>query len=191
MTLVSIPGMTEDALLNTSTEPTGAGFLPFPCTASGWTKHTAHVIKAEIKIINNEENISIVVANVQHGGEVLIALDPSKVGPNCTNPEKQRQSNLENLMRAIKILGAHTKGKLDTDKLAKAHGQVVEIIAKHKGFRQWEGKHFHKVSLVLTGTAAEEVDVTPVGLPPLPGSNAPAAPIGSAPYGEELDPFLT
>ena len=176
--LIPIKGLTEDALLNTSTESSGGGLRPFPCDANGWTKHTAVVLKCEIKTLGEDDNISILVGNEGYGGEVLIGLDPSKVGPNCTNAEKARQDNLENLLRAIKILDCATKGQLDTAKLEKSHVQTVEIIAKHKGFREHDGKHYHKVSLILTGTAA---DLTPVQgtLPPLPGQAPAAAPGGS------------
>ena len=176
MTLIKIPGMTQDALLNRATESKGGGLKPFPCDANGWTKHTAVVLKCEIKAFDfgdeHTENISILVGNAEFGGEVLINLDPTRVAPNCTNPEKVQQQNLESLLRAIKILDCATNGQLDTAKLEKAHGQVVEIIAKHKGFRQHEGRYYHKVTLLLTGTAP---DLTPVTgtLPALPGA-APA-----------------
>ena len=115
-----------------------------------------------------------VVFGHEFSGEVLINLDPTRVAPNCTNVEKVQQQNLESLLRAIKILDCATNGQLDTAKLEKAHGQVVEIIAKHKGIRQHEGRYYHKVTLLLTGTAP---DLTPVTgtLPALPGQ-APAAP---------------
>lgn len=186
MTLIKIPGMTEDALSNTSTDAKGGGFRPFPCDPNGWTKHTAFVVKAEIKTFQNtdgaSDNLSIYVANEQYGGEILINLDPTKVGPSCTNPEKQRQQNLETLLRAIKILDCATRGQLDTAKLEKSHGQTVEIIAKHKGFRESEGRHYHKVQLILTGTAPELLPVTGT-LPALPGQAL------TAPAGQIEDPL--
>lgn len=190
MTLITIPGMTEDSLLNMDTNPSGMGFRPFPCTPNDWTKHTAHVIKAEIKSFDNGgDNLSIVVANVMHGGEILINLDPSRVGPGVKDPEKQAQRNLESLTRAIKILGAHTKGQLDLKKLEKASGQVVEILAKHKGFREKDGRFYHKVSLILTGTAKEEVDVTDVPMPEPPNAVRTSAPAAS--FQDEQDPFFS
>ncbi len=187
MTLVNIPGMTEDSILNTNTNPTGAGFRPFPCNADGWTRHTAHVIKAEVKTFeqSGDDVLSIVVANVQYGGEITINLDPSKVGPKCADPEKQRQRNLESLVKAIKILGAHTNGKLDTNKLNNARNQIVEVSAIHQGFREKDGKYYHKVKVLLNGEAKEEVNVTEVTMPALPGSTpAPAAST------DEQDPFF-
>jgi hypothetical protein len=71
----------------------------------------------------------------------------------------------------MKVLGCHTQGKLDTDKLVKCSGQIVEIIAKHKGFRDFEGKKYHKVTLRYTGAAPELLPVDEsVKLPDLPGS---------------------
>ena len=185
MSLIKIPGMTEDSLLNTSTESKGGGLKPFPCDASGWTKHTAVVLKCSVKVFENQdppsENLSLVVGNGEFGGEILINLDPTRVGPNCSNPEKVQEQNLQTLLMAIKLLEAHTNGALDTAKLEKAHGQVVEIIAKHKGFRSGnDGRQYHKVSLILTGSAPDLLPVTGT-LPALPG----AAPASSGP----IDPL--
>lgn len=181
MSLIKIPGMTEDALLNTSTESKGGGLKPFPCDASGWTKHTAVVLKCSVKVFDNQnppsENLSLVVGNGEFGGEILINLDPTRVGPNCTNPEKVTEQNLQTLMMAVKLLEAHTNGALDTVKLEKAHGQTVEIIAKHKGFRLHEGKNYHKVSLILTGSAPDLTPVTGPQLPALPSAPASSGPI--------------
>lgn len=181
--LIEIPGMTEDSLLNAKTESTGGGLRPFPCDANNWTKHTAEVIKCTIKTFEvagkAKDNISMLVGNAQFGGEILIGLDINDIPANLTpeKAQKAKENNLKTLQMAIKILGCHTNGKLDTAKLEKAHGQAVEIIAKHKGFREHEGRHYHKVSLLLTGAVekATEVDER-VGLPPLPGSAPAAAP---------------
>jgi hypothetical protein len=174
MSLISIPGMTEDALLNLNTAPSGGGLRPFPCDANGWTSHTAHVVKAEVKSFDSgDDYIAIVVANVQYGGEILVSLDPSKVAPGLApaQEQKMRENNLKSLMLAVKILGCHTGGKVDTKKLDKATGQLVTVIAKHKGFRQGkDGNWYHKISLILTGDAQEEVDVKGPELPALPGS---------------------
>ena len=49
MSLIEIPGMTESSILNTSTESSGSGLRPFPCSSDRWTKHTAVVMKGGIK----------------------------------------------------------------------------------------------------------------------------------------------
>lgn len=184
MSLITIPGMTEDAILNTSTTPSSGGLRPFPCDANGWTSHTAFIVKASVKTFDSgNDSLSLVVANEQYGGEILVSLDPSRVAPGFTGEKaaKMQADNLKTLLLAIKILGCHTSGKLDTKKLEKVGGDAyrVTVIAKHKGFRQGnDGRSYHKVSLILVGTADELKPVTGPALPPLPGS-APAAPVTS------------
>lgn len=180
MALITIAGMNEDKILNAKTEPGGAGLRPFPCNASSWTRHTACVMKAGIRKFDQtgQVNISLMVCNGAYGGEVLINTDPSQVAPGLT-PEKaakQKENNLKTLTSIIKLLNAHTNGKLDTTKLEKAKGQCIEVIAKHKGFNFGnDGTAYHKVSLLYTG---EVSDIQPVdesiGLPPLPGTMASA-----------------
>lgn len=218
MALLTIPGMTEDALLNTSTAPTGGGLRPFPCDAGGWTKQTAVVVKCELKtfVVDGAEksSISIMVANDEYGAECLVDLDTNNTAPGCKDVAKQRQQNLSDLMKVIKILGAHTGAKFDTDKLAKAHGQTVEIIVKHKGFRGgetkakfnhrgenrrvgfpcWDGKEtlFHDVQAIFKGEVEDLEEVNDKGLPPMPTAPgaAPTAPRGpGAPAGGFADPF--
>lgn len=214
--LITIPGMTEDALLNLSTAPTGGGLRPFPCDSKGWTRHHGVIVKADIKVFGTSQgeksNISLVIANGEFGGEVLIDLDTRNVAPGVPDVEKAQQDNLQDLMKVIKILGAHTNGKLDVAKLKASHGQLVEVIAKHKGFRggtskakfdanglnrsqggpRWDGKEtlFHDVQLIFKGQVDEAefrdtVDESK-GLPELP--KAPGSrPSPTAPSGDPMD----
>lgn len=170
--LIHIEGLTAEAIQNADTTPSAGGLKPFPCDAAGWTKHTAVVMGATLKIFpNGGEAISLQVANAEYGGEILVNLPPYE-------PQYQEKS-FETLIKTIKILGAHTDGNLDTAKLKDAHGQLVTIIAKHKGFHEGrDGRQFHKVSLILTGDAKDMGPVTPVVMPALPG----AAPTESLPF---------
>jgi len=179
MSLITIPGMTQDALLNTSTAPTGgSGLRPFPCDGFGFIKQTGVVLKCEIKSFKEgEDTLSILIGNGQYGGEVLINLDPSLTGPGCKDVAKQQQNNLETLVKAISLLGAHTNEKLDTAKLEKAHGMAVQISVKHNGFREKDGKHYHKISIYLDGAVPEMLPVIEVpSMPTLPGQQAQQAP---------------
>jgi hypothetical protein len=178
MSLINIPGMTEDSLTKLDTAPTGGGLRPFPCDASGWTKQTGCVLKCGIKIFEvngiNKENISIQVGNGQYGAEILISLDVTDVAPGTRDVAKAQQQNLETLTKAIKCLGAHSQGKLDTAKLEKAHGQCVEFICKHKGFSTKGNSTYHKIGYIFTGEVPDIQDVTMVQMPQVPGSSAPA-----------------
>ena len=183
MSLIAIDGISEDSLVKTDVKAKDGGFRPFPCDANGWTEHTATVMKASLKTFTKDgkasDNISVVIANGSCGGELLFPLNINDIAPGLTpeKAEKARQGNLESLKMIIKILGCHTSGKLDTGKLDKAHGQLVKVIAKHKGFRQYEGRDYHKIGLILKGAIEDsewkDVDLS-IGLPPLPGSQ-PAA----------------
>lgn len=186
MALIAIPGISEESILNQDTTPKGGGLRPFPCDEAGWTQHTAFVVKASIKQFDNgNDSISIVVANEAHGAEILIGLDPSRTAPGLSakQQEKAQADNLRSLQLAMKILGCHTNGKLDTVKLEKAHGQYVTLIARHKGFQEKDGKYYHKVTYILTGAAEELLDLKGPALPPLPGqpraSSGPADPLGN------------
>lgn len=222
--LLTIPGMTEDALLNTSTAPTGGGLRPFPCDSKGWTRHHAVVMKCDLKTFataqGEKSNLSIVVANGEAGGEILIDLDIRNIPPGTTDVEKAQSERLQEIMKAVKILGAHTGGKLDVDKLKAAHGQMVEIIAKHKGFRgaeskarfnadgsaksagspRWNGQErlFHEVQVILKGEVADadfkDLDESK-GLPPMPTSaqdahRFPGTPGPRSGNGPSGDPFV-
>lgn len=188
MALLNIPGMTEDALLKTDTAPTsGPGLQPFPCDANGWTLQHGFVVKAEVKTFagadGENSNLSITVANNQYGAEILINLDPSRVAPGTRDVAKAQEANLRDLMAAIKILGAHTNGRLDTEKLKKASGQVIAFICKHKGFTEKDGRHYHKISYIFKGEGPSPLpqpDERPQ-LPPRPGTAAPARQISGDP----------
>lgn len=161
MTLISLDNLTPVA----STAPKSTGGRPFPCHGQGWTKHTATVVGASIKSFDSGDSLSIRVENGEHAAELLINLDPSGA------PDPQKALETRNL--AITILGALTNGKLDSAKVEKARGQVVQFIAKHKGFSHKDGRSYHKVSTILTG----QVDaMTPVTghevMPLLPGQAA-------------------
>jgi hypothetical protein len=175
MNLISIPGMNEESILNTSTESNGAGLRPFPCYASTWTRQTGCVLKAGIKHFDDSgDNLAIVVCNGQYGGEILINLDCSKVPPGTKDVPKTQQENLETLIKAIKVLGAHTNGKLDPAKLAKARNMCVEFLCKHKGHRQGtDGRWYHKVGYIFKGQVDDIGPVVEVPMPMLPGT-APA-----------------
>ena len=166
MTLITLDGLDDQTLVNTDTKPSGGGLRPFPCDNQGWVKHTAVVMSADIKSFDSgRDSISLVVANGQYGGELLIDLDPK----GAPDPQKA----LETRNKAIKILNAVTDGKLDSAKVKKSHGQLVEIIARHKGFTQGKnGRWYHKVSLILTGEVAEMLPVAEIPMPALPDSQA-------------------
>ena len=188
MSLINIPGMTEDSILKTDVAATGGpGLKPFPCDGSGWTRQTGSVLKAALKIFENGgENISIVMGNGPFGGEILINLDTTQVPPGCQDVAKAEQENLTTLVKAIKVLGAHTNGKLDTSKLEKARGMNIEFICRHKGFNPGrDGKQFHKISYIFKGGIPdiEPVDEHP-RLPDLPGTGA--APARAAYQGDPL-----
>lgn len=177
--LIPITGITEESLTNMSTEAKAGGLRPFPCDGFGWTRHTGCVLKAEIKHFDNSgDSIAITVVNAQYGAEILVNLDPSQVPPGTKDQEKVRQDNLETLTKLIKVLGAHTKGQLDTTKLEKAKNVCVEFIAKHKGFTEGRnGGTFHKITYIFKGGADDITDVTGPQLPPLPGAAASSGPI--------------
>lgn len=196
MTLISIPGMDESSILNQSTKPSGGGLRPFPCDGQGWTKHTANILKAEYKTLTSngvaKDYISMTVCNCQYGGEILVGVDVSDIPENLTE-KKAREAidrNMKTLLMAVKILGCHTSGKIDTAKVGKATGQGIELIARHKGFREHDGRHYHKVSLILTGAVDEVTDVDDrIGLPPLPGeAQGASAPPSASPSFDDL-PF--
>jgi hypothetical protein len=188
MALLNIPGMTEEALKTVDTTAKTVGLRPFPCDAQGWTNHTGTVIKAEVKTFagaqGENSNLAITVQNDECGAEILINLDPTQVAPGVKDVAKAVQQNQQDLHAAVKILGAHTNGRLDTDKLAKAQGQVIAFISKHKGFREKDGRYYHKVSNIFKGEAPQLLPVTErVQLPPLPGTAAQTAP---SPAGDPL-----
>lgn len=165
MTLVPLQGLDDKTLENTKTTTARS---PFPCDASSYTKHTARVAKASLKVFetSGKESISILVENEGFGGEVLVDLDPSSA------PDPQKA--LESRNKLIKILGAHTDGQLDTEKLEKAKGQLVEISARHKGFTESKGRVFHKVALYFNGEVSALRPVTGPAMPPLPAAASPA-----------------
>ena len=181
MSLITLDGFGDDALLKTDVKPSAGGLRPFPCTSNGYTKQTACVLGADIKILNEmtdpREVIAVQVVNGQYGAELLFDLVP-------TGTDEQKQRSIENRNKIIKILGAHTAGKLDTDKLKKAKGQCLRISCTHKGFSQKDGKHYHKVACYLDGQVDDIGPVNEVAMPALPGQ-APA-PTSSA----SDDPFF-
>lgn len=173
MTLISLDGFGDDAILKLDTKPSKGGLRPFPCAGSGYTKQTACVLGAGIKILNEmtdpKEVIIVQVANGQYGGEILFDLVPS-------GTEEQKQRSLDSRNKIIKILGAHTGGKLDTAKLEKAKGQCLQISCTHKGFRLGnDGKHYHKVTCYLDGLVEDISPVNEVAMPALPGQTPLAA----------------
>lgn len=169
MSLISLEGLDDQALQDAKTEAS-SGRKPFPCTPNDYTRHTGRVVKASLKIFEStgKESISMVVANDEFTGEILIDLDPSS----APNPQKA----LETRNKVIKILEAATGGKLDTVKLEKANGQLVAFSAKHKGFTEKDGRHYHKVGLYFDGVVSSLLPVKQVAMPLLPGQSASAAP---------------
>lgn len=180
MTLIKLEGFGEDAILKTDTKPSAGGLRPFPCTASGYTKQTACVLGAGIKIIGEggpdpKDVLVVQVVNGQYGGDILIDLVP-------TGTPEQKQRSLETRNKMIKILGAHTSGQLDTVKLGKAKDQCLRISCQHKGFREHDGRWYHKVVCYLDGQVDDIRPVDEVQMPPLPGSSTPAAPADPDPF---------
>lgn len=168
MAVFTLQGVTPETIKNTSTEAPQGGLKPFPCDAQGWTRHTAVIAKAGFKVFDmGYESISLLLENGAHGGECLVSLDPS----GAPDPAKAA----EGLVRVLKILDAFTPGgQVDTDLIGKKTGQIVSVIAKHKGFREGKnGGWFHKVSLIVTGASEKLTPVdTTVALPLLPGQEA-------------------
>lgn len=162
-TLVTLDGLDSQTLEQTDTRPAAGGGRPFPCDSNGWTRHTATVTKADLKVWEDgKESIEVYIQNGAHAGSLLVDLDPR------TAPDPQKALDTRN--KLIKVLGAHTDGQLDLGKLKKASGQIVEIIAKHKGFTTAaNGNTYHKVSLIFTGSA-EKLEPVQGTLPPLPGA---------------------
>lgn len=190
MTLITIPGMTEEGITKMDTAPTGGGLRPFPCDASGWTRQTGVVLKCGIKSFTvggaARDNISIQVGNGQYGGEILISLDITDIAPGARDVAKAQQENLDTIQKVLKVLGAHTQGRIDTAKLDKSHGQTIAFICKHKGFQEKDGRHFHKIGMIFKGEVEDLEDVVEVPMPTLPGQAAPA-PARS----QEQDPFFS
>lgn len=182
--LITIPGMDADSLTKMDVTPSGGGLRPFPCDASGWTPQTGVVLKAAYKRLGEKDNISIQVGNGPYGAEILISLDVNDVPPGTQDVAKAIQRNLETLTKAIKVLECHTNGKLDLDKLAKAHGMCVAFACKHKGFREYNGSHYHKISTLFNGGVPDLQPVIDVPMPPLPGQAQPRPAAGG-----EADPF--
>jgi len=180
MTLIKLEGFGEDAILKTDTKPSAGGLRPFPCTASGYTKQTACVLGADIKILGEngpdpKDVIAVQVCNGQYGAELLFDLVP-------TGTPEQKQRSLEARNKIIKILGAHTNGQLDSEKLKKAKHQCLQISCQHKGFREKDGKWYRKVAVYLDGQVDDIRPVDEVQMPPLPGSSTPAAPADPDPF---------
>ncbi len=179
MTLIAIEGMDENSILNQDIKPTGGGLRPFPCDGSGWTNQTGAVLKCELKTLTGldgaaNDNISITVGNGEYGGEILVGLDWKQTAPNVSDVSKAQQQNLDTLMKAVKVLGCHTRGQIDTAKLDKAHGMCIEFICKHKGFSKpnAEGRQFHRISYIFKGGIDDLRPVTEVSMPAIPGSIA-------------------
>lgn len=172
MSLITLDGLVPV----TDTRAKTGGGRPFPCTDKAWTKHTGTVTSCSIKSFDSgNDSISIRVANGDHGAEILINLDPSGA------PDPAKALVTRNL--AISILGAITNGKLDSAKVEKASGQQIEFIAKHKGFTSKDGKHYHKVSYLLTGEVATVLPVTNDHImPTLPGQAAGAPDPSDIPF---------
>jgi len=173
MSLVSLEGLDEATLEKINPEASGGG-RPFPCDAAGYTKHTGRVTKCRLHCFDDGgESIVITVENEGHTGDVLVSLDCSGA------PDPQKAIVSRN--RAIKVLGAHTDGKLDTGKLEKASGQLIEFSAKHKGFTTGKnGGTFHKVALYFNGEVKALRPVTGPAMPALPGSRETAPTQGSS-----------
>ena len=151
--------------LDIDTAPSTGGARPFPCDGASYTRHTGRVVKAGLLTFDSgKESIKITVENGPFGGDILVDLDPS----GAPNPQKA----IETRNKAIKLLGAHTNGQFDTDKLGKAHGQLVAFSAKHKGFANGKnGGIFHKVALYFDGEAKDLLPVAPCAtMPALPGA---------------------
>jgi len=187
MSLINIPGMTEDSLTKMDAAPTAGGLRPFPCTPNDWTMQTGVVMKAGLKTftIDGEpsENISIQVANGQYGAELLIGLDARRVPPGTKDAARTQQDNLNTIQKVIKMLGAHTGGKLDTQKLEAAHGMCCAFIVKHKGFQESNGRYYHKVSAIFKGEVPDYEEVVMVQMPNLPGQSQQQS------QSTEYDPF--
>ena len=175
MSLINIPGLSEDLLTNLDANASGGGLRPFPCAPDRWTTQTGVVLKCSLKHFDQtgQDNISIQVGNGEYGAEILININVNDVPDSATDKAKAIQQNLDTLLKAIKVLGCHTNGKLDTGKLEKSHGQCIAFAVKHKGFREHNGRYYHKVSALFNGEVPDLKPVVTVDMPPLPGQAAP------------------
>jgi len=76
-TLVTLDGLDSQTLENTDTRPAAGGGRPFPCDGQTWTRHTATVTKADLKVWEDgKESIEVYIQNGAHAGSLLVDLDP-------------------------------------------------------------------------------------------------------------------
>ena len=184
---IPIYGMNADALAKTSTVAKTSR-RDFPVNPVKWARFTGAVEDVRIKILGEDEKLSITIRNGDCVAEILVGLDIRKLFADSTKPaEEQIQDNLTRLLLAAKVLDiALPDGSgIDDKKFNKARGKLVAFSGKQKGTRIWEGRTFPKCSYFLDGEAQELVAVAPWGddspAPVYSGTSTPApSPSGGA-----------
>ncbi len=184
---IPIYGMTPDALAKTNTVAKTTR-RDFPVNTSKWTRFTGAVEDVVIKILGEEEKLSITVRNGDCVAELLVGLDIRKLyAESKKSPEEQIQDNLTRLLLAVKVLNVALEDGtgIDEAKFNKARGRLVAFSGKQTGIRTWEGHTFPKCSYFLDGEAQELVAVAPWGddspAPVYSGTSTPApSPSGGA-----------
>lgn len=156
-----IPGLTEETVNKTDAAAKEGQGRPFPVTDK-WQTFTGLVSKVEVKILGENEYLSIRVRNGQCGAEILVSTEPYKTfePKDEADREAQYQRNLEALTKAVKGLGIFKGGKVDP--ALYQGGVVVAFGAKLKGYKQHNGKQYPKIGTIFNGVAPMLIPVEPL-----------------------------
>lgn len=165
MTDYIIPGFTPDAINKTNSEAKTSR-RDFPVNPHKYTRFTGAVESVSIKMLGEDEKLSIFARNGECLAEILIDLDVRKRGLDSKkDTEVEMQEKLSRLLLAAKVLGiSNAAGTgISGDKFGQAKGRLLAFSGKQTGTRVWEGRTFPKTSYFLDGEAHELVTVAPWG----------------------------
>lgn len=194
MTAITIPGLTPDAITNADTTPKTASFAFFPANATSWTRFTAEIMAAEVKIIGEDEFLALTVQNGPCKQELLISLDLNKTNPQSKKTEQEQfDEKRETLLVAMKLTGCYNaKGQLDTSNLQPARfcefDAKIQKSAKYpNGWREYNGSLYPNIKAYFRGEAAGLVAVLPLDLEK--ARAGVARPMAAAPAVDDDIPF--
>lgn len=165
---IPIPGATREQYEATKTE---AGGRPFPFVPKTWTNYTAKVDEVTLQADQNGNGNDQMVIRASNGGyavRLYISLDPSQVGPNCTDRDKAVQGNLDRLLKAGKALDVIVAGprgvEIEPKRFPQATGKIISFgisgAVNQDGSQKMNQKGYPVPNTSLNGTVPALLPVT-------------------------------
>ena len=194
MTAITIPGITVEDIQNANTTAKAASSAYFPANSTRYTRFTAEIMAAEVKIIGEDEFLVLTVQNGPCKQELFISLDLEKTNPQSQKSEQEQyDEKRETLLAVMKHTGcSNAKGQLDTSNFQPA--RFCEFDAKIQktkkcpdGWREYNGSLYPNIKGYWKGEAAGLVAVLPLDLEK--ARAGVARPMAAAPAADDDIPF--